>query len=85
MEQCLPGDVSVESELDRRELGRMLNGFLAGLPEDKRRVFLRRYWYMEPVGDIARRFGYSQSKVKSTLARCRTQLRAYLEQEGYGL
>ena len=85
LEQCLPGDVSVESELDRRELGRMLNGFLAGLPEDKRRVFLRRYWYMEPVGDIARRFGYSQSKVKSMLARCRTQLRAYLEQEGYGL
>ena len=85
LEQRLPGDVSVESELDRRELGRMLNGFLAGLPEDKRRVFLRRYWYMEPVGDIARRFGYSQSKVKSMLARCRTQLRAYLEQEGYGL
>ena len=85
LEQCLPGGASAESELDRRELGRTLNGFLAGLPEDKRRVFLRRYWYMDPVGDIAQRFGYSQSKVKSMLARCRTQLRAYLEQEGYGL
>lgn len=85
LEQCLPGGASAESELDRRELGRTLNSFLAGLPEDKRKVFLRRYWYMDPVEDIARRFGYSQSKVKSMLARCRGQLRDYLEQEGYGL
>ena len=46
---------------------------------------VRRTDQFETAADIAQRFGYSQSKVKSMLARCRTQLRAYLEQEGYGL
>lgn len=46
-------------------------------------MFLRRYWYLDPIADIAKRFGVSESKVKTTLFRCRNGLRDYLEQEGY--
>jgi len=36
-------------------------------------------------GAIARRFGLSQSKVKTTLFRCRHLLREFLIKEGYSL
>ena len=50
-----------------------------------RQVFLCRYWYLDSIADISRRFALSQSKVKTTLFRSRNQLRAYLEKEGYTL
>jgi len=45
-------------------------------------IFLRRYWHGESVAEIARRFGITQSKVKTSLHRTREELRAYLEKEG---
>ena len=83
--EMLPDRDTPEQHWERRAIAAALERFLRGLTPEERILFLRRYWYMDPVGDIAQRFGYSQSKVKSMLARCRTQLRAYLEQEGYGL
>lgn len=49
----------------------------------QRQVFLARYWYGAAVKDIARQFGYSESKVKSMLYRTREKLRLTLEKEGY--
>lgn len=62
-----------------------LNRFLGTLGEEKRNVFLRRYWYLDSVAEIAKRFGMSQSKVKTMLFRTRKQLKEYLEKEGYTL
>lgn len=62
-----------------------INGFLGTLSREKRDMFLRRYWYLDSIADIARRFGLSESKVKTTLFRCRNHLREYLEKEGYVL
>lgn len=47
------------------------------------RCFWARYWYGAAVKDIARQFGYSESKVKSMLYRTREKLRLTLEKEGY--
>lgn len=69
--------------LEGRELTRLLNRFLSGLPAAQRQVFLARYWYGAAVKDIARQFGYSESKVKSMLYRTREKLRLTLEKEGY--
>ena len=55
------------------------------MDEEKRNLFLRRYWYLDSISDLARRFAMSESKVKTTLFRCRAQLRAHLEKEGYTL
>ena len=38
---------------------------------------------MDSVSDIAERFGLSESKVKTTLFRCRERLREQLRKEGY--
>ena len=83
MEECIPAPDDLESRMDGLALEEALNGFLGTLGEEKRNVFLRRYWYLDSVEEIAKRFGISQSKVKTTLFRVRKRLREYLEKEGY--
>ena len=83
LEDCVSGSGSAEEETERRELLKKLGEFLAALPLTERRVFLRRYWYLDSVAAIAQQFGFSESKVTSMLHRTRRKLRAQLEKEGY--
>lgn len=76
LEACLPADYAGDDDL-----GDILNRFLADLPVEKRRIFLRRYWFGDDLREIARRYGISESKVKVTLFRLRGQLKAHLEKE----
>ncbi len=85
LEQCIPAPNDTECRVDERLLGEAINGFLSTLSEEKRRVFVRRYWYADSVAAIAARYAMSQSKVKSMLLRCRNELRQYLIKEGYDL
>lgn len=81
LEACIP-DPRRGQELDSRTIGALLTAFLEGLPEEARLVFLRRYWYGDTVREVARRYGYSESKVKMLLFRTRKKLRVWLEKEG---
>ena len=71
--------------MDDAALRNAINGFLGKLKEEKKNIFIRRYWYLDSVADISKRFDLSESKVKTTLFRCRRELRDYLEKEGYTL
>ena len=82
---CIPSPEDTESRMEAIALGQVISVFLRQQPETARNVFLRRYWYMDSIQDISRRFGMGQSKVKSMLFRTRNALRAHLEQEGYTL
>ena len=79
LEMYLP---SRDSEADAVEFRTFLNGFLRNLPQDTRMMFLRRYWYGESIGEIAKAFEYSEEKVKSTLFRTRKKLREAMIKEG---
>ena len=68
--------------VDKLAFGESMNRFLAGLKKDQRTVFLRRYWFMDEVTEIAKRYGYSESKVKSMLMRVRNRLREHLLHDG---
>ena len=83
MEQCLPAPDDAACRLEENELREAINGFLAKLPEEQRNLFLRRYWYLDSISDIARRYGLSESKVKSSLSRSRQALGEQLRKEGY--
>lgn len=84
LEYCIPsGSGDPADELELRELQRLYERFLTSLPAAERRVFLCRYWYMDPIADIARRFGFTEAKVTSMLHRTRERFRAVLEKEGY--
>lgn len=85
LEQCIPTSDSVERSIDDMALRNALNDFLSKLDAEKRNIFVRRYWYMDSVADISKRFALSESKVKTTLFRCRNKLREYLCKEGYAL
>ena len=64
------------------ELGEIISKFLRSQQPEVRNVFLRRYWLMESVEEIAERFSFSKSKVKSMLFRTRNKLEKYLKKEG---
>ena len=83
MEQCIPSSDNVESRIDEMEFGRLISGFLRKQSEEKRKIFIRRYYYLDTVTQIAGDFGCSESKVKTRLFRMRNELRKYLEKEGY--
>lgn len=85
MEECIPAPDDVECRIDSIALSDAINGFLGTLSEEKRTVFLRRYWYLDSIEEISRRCGLSQSKVKTMLFRSRNKLREYLIKEGYNL
>ena len=71
-----------EQMLEAAELGRLLDRFLRQLPQKDCCVFMRRYWYMDSLEEIARRYHMALGSVKSSLFRTRQKLKAYLEQEG---
>ena len=83
LDECVQGSGNVEDEIVRRELVKKISELLQCLPETERKVFMRRYWYIDSVAEIAERFGFSESKVKSMLFRTRNKLREELQKEGY--
>ena len=85
LSEYVSGGQMPESAIESQELTRILNEFLEKLPKEERQVFVCRYWYLDPIADIAKRFGLSQSKIKSMLARTRMKLRSTLSKEGITL
>ena len=80
---CADGRESVEQLCESKELLQAYRRFLDSLPEADRYIFLRRYFFLDPISEIACRTGFSQSKVTSMLYRTRLKLKHQLEQEGY--
>ncbi len=81
LRECVSGQETPESQLESREIAEAINHFLASLTEEQRNVFLRRYWHLAPIGEIAKTYGMSESRVTSMLHRLRKRLRAQLEKE----
>lgn len=85
MEECIPSRLSVEDEIDEDMLVDAINRFLNEQPENKRNIFMRRYWYLDSVEVISKHFGIGKSNVKTTLFRLRGELKNFLESEGYNI
>lgn len=82
---CICGKETVESRILGKELEKSVNQFLGNLSKEKRILFLRRYWFMDSVKEIARDNHITEKNASLRLARIRQQLREYLIQEGYVL
>ena len=80
--ECIADNADTESVVDRMVLTECLNRFLETLKAEERTIFVRRYWYVCPVSEIARDYGYSESKIKMMLLRTRNKLKEALEREG---
>ena len=83
IEECIPGKSNVEGDVEAGALIESINAFLERCKDDQRDVFVRRYWHFDSVKEISKRYGYSQSKVKTMLFRMRESLLDHLKREGY--
>ena len=81
LENVLVGS-TVEEIWSARELGRAIDRFLATLDRENRIIFVRRYWFADPVREIAVLMGMSENNISVRLARVRSRLRDYLKKEG---
>ena len=82
LEECIASTENVEQNYAKKELIVAYKRFVEKLPVTERRVFLLRYWYLDSIGDIAQKYGFSESKVKSMLHRTRQKLQRCLAEEG---
>lgn len=81
LEEVVVGSDSPENEAIRKELAASMNRFLRKLTVQERYVFVRRYWYLDSLADIAKNTGFSGSKVASMLFRLRGRLKKQLIKE----
>ena len=70
-----------ERSVSERELTEAINGFLRELPEKKRVIFVRRWFYFMSAEEIARERLMSAAAVRMTLSRLRRELRERLIRE----
>ena len=82
LEEALSDRYSVEEAVEARELSEAINGFIATLNKSDRFIFMRRYWYSDPVQDIAKMAHSTTNSVTVRLFRIREKLRLYLVKEG---
>ena len=80
--ETIPDPNSETMESDNMALKEAINGFMETLTHQVRVVFVRRYWYLSPVKNIAIDYGLTESNVKSILFRTRNKFKTYLEKEG---
>lgn len=83
LSECVASNEDVEGDFDRRELSRSISSFLRELPQRDRQIFLKRYFYAEPVKDIAQSLGMNANHTSVILRRVRQKLLDHLEKEGY--
>ncbi|MBQ8831428.1 MAG: sigma-70 family RNA polymerase sigma factor [Oscillospiraceae bacterium] len=80
--ECISGG-STEEDVFGRALEHTVNVFVKKLPKREQSIFVRRYFYAEPISAIAKRYGISEGGIKSSLMRTRQKLKNHLLKEGF--
>lgn len=81
----LEGRYHLDAQIEDRVIARAISDFLRQTDTFSRILFVRRYWYLESIHDLAERYNVSESKVKSNLFRTRKALRQHLLEEGVSI
>lgn len=84
LEEVLP-DERLAADISALDLGRLISGFLRHQKEEARNVFIRKYYFFDSVEEIARRYSFTESKVKNMLFHTRKKLKDHLIKEGVEL
>lgn len=73
---------TLEDKISEMEFCEIMNRFLWGLSESDRDIFLRRYWHMDSLKEIAQRHGRTEGSIRGSLYRNRKKLYKLLQEEG---
>jgi len=79
------GNSCEESIVDSIALKEVMDSFLAGLGQDERSAFMKRYWHFMTTREIAKDMRLSDGNVRIILHRCRIKLKELLQKEGFEL
>lgn len=82
LSDCIPAGSQPWDELEGKRLTQLIECFLEVQEKRKRQLFIRRYWQLEEVAELAKAFGMSENRISVTLYRLREKLRIYLQKEG---
>lgn len=85
LSEALSTNETIETLLSTKELGEHFNEFLSELDKENQTIFVLRYWYSEPVNDIARKLGVKPNTVSTKLKRTREKLKIHLTTKGVNL
>ena len=85
LEDCIPSPITVEQEIEEKELTEFLNTWLASLSKADRILFMRRYWNGEAVKDLAKEYRIMPRDMAKRMYRLRQSLKSALEKEDYSL
>ena len=67
------------------ELARLLSDFVRSLPDRRMYIFMSRYYFARPIGEIASLLCCSESTVNKEIATIKRELKEKLMKEGYTL
>lgn len=81
LQESIPTEDTPEKTIEMSLLTELVNKFLENLPSHERVMFVRRYFYMDTVAEVAEYMGFSESKVKTTMFRTRKKLQDFLKKE----
>ena len=85
LSDCVSGGNTTEEIVNAKALADAIGVYLRLQSKETQTAFLGRYYFLDPVKEIAAYLGMSESKVKSLLYRTRLGLKEYLEKEGFCL
>ena len=78
LEPFICGISTTETEIEVKELTRIIEKFLDTLSKENRVIFIKRYWFCDSYKDIAEYMGFSEKNISVRLARIRQKLKKYL-------
>lgn len=76
-------DTDLEYDFERREQGRLVRRAMLKMECPDREIFLRHYYYFQPVSQIAEEMDMNLSTVKTRLRRGREKLKEELRKGGW--
>ena len=80
-EICSDRDSPAE-KLETKLLDEAVNRFLRTLSREEQAAFIGRYYFFDPLKEVAKYGGMTEAKAKSMLYRTRQKLKVYLAKEG---
>ena len=82
LSDCLSDGREVSEEMEKKDLTDAIAAWLRGKSSEQQAVFIRRYFYMMEISELAEGLCMKENTVKSILFRMRKELKIYLEGEG---
>ena len=83
LEDCVSAGNTTEEAVNVKLLADAIGIWLRLQPEEIRNAFIGRYYFLDPLKEVAAYCGMTESKAKTVLYRARLGLKEYLTKEGF--